>query len=153
MMNNFDYTDADFDAALAGWLELHKDMKNHSHDCAPQNIHTADDGFRIPNAPHDTASNPIPTTLMGTFTQTNYTYPVPVSNRKVDRRIDLPFRTTERPGPCWAHVGPILVSVTILSFHHTQSLLRCKIHRPQAGSRHKLVESLLPCHQFGSCNE
>ena len=85
-MNNFDYTDADFDAALSVWLELHKDMKNHSHDCGPQSTHTADDGLQDHNAPRDTASNPIPTTFMGTFTQTNYTYPVLVSNQRVDRR-------------------------------------------------------------------
>ncbi len=98
-MNNFDYTDADFDAALR--LDLHEDMRSHSHDCAPQS-----NDFQDFNAPHDTASTPAPTTLMGTFTQTNYTYPV--SKQRLDRRhsLNLPHhRVSRRFGPR-AQVSP-----------------------------------------------
>jgi hypothetical protein len=81
-MNNFDYTDPDFDAAP--WSELHEDMRSHSNDFAPQSIHTGNDDLQDLNALHDTASTPVPITLMGTFTQTNYTYPV--SMQQLDRR-------------------------------------------------------------------
>ena len=121
-MNNFDYTDLDFDAALRS--ELHEDMRSHSHDCAPESIHivTANDDLQDCNAPHDTASIPVPTTLMGTFTQTNYTYPV--SKQQVDRRhrLTLPHhRVSRRLGPRWGRVGRILPSATILPFHRTQT--------------------------------
>jgi hypothetical protein len=152
-MNNFkfDHTDAGFDPAL--WSKLHEYMRSRSHDCAPQSIHTANDDLQGSNAPHDTASIPVPTTLMATFTQTNYTYPV--SKQPLDRRhcLSLPHhRVSRRLGPCRAQVGPILASATILPVHRTQSLLRCKIPRTQAGRRYLLARSLPPCRQFGGCN-
>jgi hypothetical protein len=82
-------------------LDLHEDMRSHSHDCAPRS-----DDFRNFNAPHDTASTPAPNTLMGTFTQTNYTYPV--SKLRLDPRpsLILPHhRVSRRFGP-WAQVSP-----------------------------------------------
>ena len=85
-MNNFDYTDADSDATLAAFRsELHEYMRNYSQDCAPQGIHTvtANENLQGLNVPHDTTSTTVPTTLMGTFTETNYTHPV--SKQQFDR--------------------------------------------------------------------
>jgi hypothetical protein len=81
-MNNFDYdfdyTDPDFDEAYdALWSEL---KRSHSYD---QSIHTANNDLQGSNALHDTASTPVPTTLTGSFTQTDCTYPV--SKQRLDR--------------------------------------------------------------------
>ena len=79
--DQFDYTDPDFDEAYdALWSEL---MRSHSYDFALQSIHTANNYPQDSNTPHDTASAPVPTTLTGTFTQTDSTYPV--SKQRVDR--------------------------------------------------------------------
>ena len=137
-MNN--YTNADFEAALSGWLKLHEGMRSHSHDCAPQSIHTANDDLRDSSAAYHTASTPVPTTLMGTFSQTNYTYPA--SEQRLDRQhsLTLPHHSVSRRlGPCWAHVGPILAAhprkIYFCDdcgdfFARSDSLKRYRVHPP-----------------------
>jgi hypothetical protein len=114
-MDNTDFTDTDFGTAL--WPKLHDGMRSHSNDCAPHNIHTANDGIQDSNAPYDTASSTtVPTTLKKMFPQTNHTCPALSSTVTY---LAAPQSVPES----WAMLGPrkvpFFASATILPVHQT----------------------------------